>query len=364
MKTVLITGGAGFIGSNFVRTVIRATSARLIVYDKLTYAGSLLNLRGLEQSKRFKFVRGDICDRRVLSNVLREHCPDTIVHFAAESHVDRSIDGPRNFLKANVVGTFELLEAVLGYFRELDDCAANSFRFLHVSTDEVYGSLGTRGRFSEDSPYAPNSPYAASKAASDHFVRAFHETYKLPTLITNSSNNYGYYQFPEKLVPLTLLNALDGKSLPIYGDGLNVRDWLFVEDHAEALLAVLKHGKMGENYNIGGDTERTTIGMVDAICDALEVERPAAANPALRKLGIRTYRDLKTLVPDRPGHDRRYSMDITKIKQHLNWEPRYRFEDALRITVRWYLDNEEWCTAVLRGNYDGRRLGLSVARAS
>jgi dTDP-glucose 4,6-dehydratase len=364
MDTILITGGAGFIGCNFVRAAIRATSAKLIVYDKLTYAGSLLNLRGLEGLQRFKFIRGDVCDRSTFLNVLREHRPDSIVHFAAESHVDRSIDGPRNFLETNVCGTFELLEAALAYFSRLDSHEAQAFRFLHVSTDEVYGSLGATGRFSEDSPYAPNSPYAASKAASDHFVRAFHETYKLPTLIANSSNNYGYYQFPEKLVPLTLLNALNGRSLPIYGDGLNVRDWLFVEDHAEALLTILKRGKVGENYNIGGNTELTTTQMVDAICDVLESECPAAANPALRTLGIASYRDLKTLVPDRPGHDRRYSTDITKIKQHLNWEPRYRFENALRMTIRWYLDNEDWCSAVLRDNYDGRRLGLSVAWAS
>jgi dTDP-glucose 4,6-dehydratase len=364
MDTILVTGGAGFIGSNFVWVAIRATSAKVVVYDKLTYAGSLLNLRGLEQSNRFAFVRGDICDRLAVLTELRKHRPRAIVHFAAESHVDRSIDGPRNFLEANVCGTFELLDAALAHFRTLDDHEAARFRFLHVSTDEVYGSLGATGRFHENSRYEPNSPYAASKAASDHFVRAFHQTYKLPTLITNSSNNYGYYQFPEKLVPMIVLNALSGRPLPIYGDGRNVRDWLFVEDHCEALLAVLERGQVGENYNIGGDTERTTIEMVDAICDTLEAERPAAANPVLRESGIKNYCDLKMLVSDRPGHDRRYSTDITKIRQHLNWRPRFRFEDALRMTINWYLANGDWCSAVQRGNYDRRRLGLLPAQGA
>jgi dTDP-glucose 4,6-dehydratase len=364
MDTLLVTGGAGFIGSNFARVAIQQTSAKVIVFDKLTYAGSVLNFRGLEDLKRFAFVRGDICDRRAVLNALREHRPDAIAHFAAESHVDRSIDGPRNFLEANVCGTFELLEAALAHSRTLDYGAAGRFRFLHVSTDEVYGSLGATGHFHEDSRYAPNSPYAASKAASDHFVRAFHETYKLPTLITNSSNNYGYYQFPEKLVPMTLLNALSGRPLPIYGDGRNIRDWVFVEDHCEALLAVLERGHVGENYNIGGETERTTIEMVDAICNALEAERPAGANPALRESGIKSYSDLKMLVSDRPGHDRRYSTDISKIKQQLDWKPRFRFEDALRMTVRWYLANGDWCSAVQRGNYDRSRLGLLPGQAN
>ncbi len=291
-----------------------------------------------------------------VKNVLERYRPAAIVHFAAETHVDRSIDGPRNFLDANVAGTFELLEAALAYYRTLGD-ERNSFRFLHVSTDEVYGSLGPQGLFREDAQYAPNSPYAASKAAADHFVRAYHETFKLPTLITNCSNNYGYYQFPEKLVPLMILNAVAGKDLPVYGDGLNVRDWLFVEDHCAALAAVLRGGRVGEKYNIGGRSERNNLQMVEAICAALEEELPAAGNAALRARGVTSYRELRVFVPDRPGHDRRYATDISKIRRELGWQPKCAFEDGIRRTVRWYLSNADWCSSVQAGRYDQEHPG-------
>ncbi len=346
MDSILVTGGAGFIGCNFVRMALRRTEWRVVVFDKLTYAGSPLNLRDVSQHPRYQFVIGDIADRRAVRQALDAFRPCAIVHFAAETHVDRSIEGPRNFLNANVVGTFELLEAALAYCRALG-AAAREFRFLHVSTDEVYGSLGPEGRFREDSHYAPNSPYAASKAAADHFVRAFHRTFDLPVLITNCSNNYGYYQFPEKLVPLMLLNAVAGKDLPIYGDGLNVRDWLFVEDHCAALLAVLQRGRIGEKYNIGGGNELNNLQMVEALCAALEEQLPAAQNPALRARGLTRYFDLRTFVPDRPGHDRRYATDISRMRLELGWRPLCPLQDGLRRTVRWYLENVDWCEAVL-----------------
>jgi dTDP-glucose 4,6-dehydratase len=351
METMMVTGGAGFIGSNFVRFALRHSGARVVVFDKLTYAGSLLNLKDVENGQRYAFVKGDICDRAAVKNVLDRYRPVSVVHFAAETHVDRSIEGPRNFLDANVVGTFELLEAALAYYRTLGD-EQNSFRFLHVSTDEVYGSLGPQGWFREDAQYAPNSPYAASKAAADHFVRAYHETFRLPTLITNCTNNYGYYQFPEKLVPLMILNAMAGKDLPVYGDGLNVRDWLFVEDHCAALAAVLRGGRVGEKYNIGGCSQRNNRQMVEAICAALEEELPAAGNPALRARGVPSYRELRAFVPDRPGHDRRYATDISKIRRELGWQPKCAFEDGIRRTVRWYLSNADWCSSVQAGRYD------------
>jgi dTDP-glucose 4,6-dehydratase len=350
METMLVTGGAGFIGSNFVRFALRHSEARVVVFDKLTYAGSLLNLKDVENGQRCAFVKDDICNAIALKNVLERYRPAAIVHFAAETHVDRSIDGPRNFLDANVTGTFELLEAALAYYRRLGD-ERNSFRFLHVSTDEVYGSLGQQGSFSEDSQYAPNSPYAASKAAADHFVRAYHETFKLPTLITNCSNNYGYYQFPEKLVPLMILNAVAGKDLPVYGDGLNVRDWLFVEDHCAALAAVLRRGRVGEKYNIGGGSERNNLQMVEAICAAVEEELPAAGNAALRARGVTGYGELRVFVPDRPGHDRRYATDIGKIRRELGWQPKCAFDDGIKRTVRWYLSNADWCSAVQAARY-------------
>ena len=361
METILVTGGAGFIGSNFVRFAIRRSHASLVVFDKLTYAGSLLNLREVENDGRFAFVKGDICDREAVNNTLERFRPTAIVHFAAETHVDRSIDGPRNFLDANVAGTFEFLEAALAYYRRLGD-KQGSFRFVQVSTDEVYGSLGAEGLFREDTHYAPNSPYAASKAAADHFVRAYHETFKLPTLTTNCTNNYGYYQYPEKLVPLMVLNAMAGRELPVYGDGLNVRDWLFVEDHCAALFAVLRVGRLGEKYNIGGCSERNNLQMVDTICAALEEKLPAAGNAALRARGVKNYRDLRVFVPDRPGHDRRYATDISKIRRELGWHPECSFEDGIRRTVHWYLSNADWCAAVQSGRYDRTRLGLGATR--
>jgi dTDP-glucose 4,6-dehydratase len=361
METMLVTGGAGFIGSNFVRFALRHNAARVVVFDKLTYAGSLLNLKDLENDQRYALVKSDICDRTAVKNALERYRPAAIVHFAAETHVDRSIDGPRNFLNANVIGTFELLEAARVYYQTLGG-EQDSFRFLHVSTDEVYGSLGLEGLFREDTHYAPNSPYAASKAAADHFVRAYHETFRLPTLITHCTNNYGCYQFPEKLVPLMILNAVAGKDLPVYGDGLNVRDWLFVEDHCAALLAVLRGGRLGEKYNIGGCNERNNLQVVDAICAALEEEFPAPRNAALRARGVTSYRELRVFVPDRPGHDRRYATDISKICRELGWQPRCTFEDGIRRTVRWYLSNADWCSSVQSGRYDRSRLGLTGAQ--
>ena len=340
MQTLLITGGAGFIGCNFVRLVLAETSARVVVLDKLTYAGSLENLADVLGDPRLTFVQGDIADRVEVRRVFAEHRPDAVVNFAAESHVDRSIEDASAFIQTNIVGTFELLEAAR---RHMTDG-----RFLHVSTDEVYGSLGPTGAFSETTPYAPNSPYAASKAGADHLVRAHHETYGLPALITNCSNNYGPYQFPEKLIPLMTLNALEGKNLPIYGDGGNVRDWIYVEDHCRGVLAALQRGRPGEKYNLGGRSERTNLQIVDAICEILEEERPAA----------RPYREFKAFVADRPGHDRRYAIDDEKARTELGWEPRQSFESGLRATVRWYLQNRAWCDAVQSGKYGRERLGL------
>ena len=357
METILITGGAGFIGSNFVQFVLRHSDSQVVVLDKLTYAGSLLNLKSVEHNRRYGFVRADICDRSSVRDTLERYRPTAIVHFAAETHVDRSIDGPRNFLDANVVGTFELLEAALDYYRTLEK-AQTFFRFLHVSTDEVYGSLGSLGKFIEETHYAPNSPYAASKAAADHFARAYHQTFGLPVITTNCTNNYGYFQFPEKLVPLMVLNAAAAKDLPVYGDGLNIRDWLFVEDHCSALLAVLRGGHVGQKYNIGGLSERNNLQMVDAICTALEEEFPAAENQALKARGLKRYKDLQVFVPDRPGHDRRYATDITKIRREVGWEPKFSFEEGIRSTVHWYLSHPDWCTSVQAGRYDRSRLGL------
>ncbi len=357
--TYLVTGGAGFIGSNFVHRALRETEAQVVVLDKLTYAGSLLNLEQVKDDPRFEFVRGDIVDRALVARLLRGKKITALLNFAAESHVDRSIDGPGAFLETNIRGTFELLEATRAYLPELDEAAAQAFRFLHVSTDEVYGSLGKRGAFKETTPYAPNSPYAASKACADHWVRAYRETYGLPVLITNCSNNYGPFQFPEKLIPLMILNALEGKSLPIYGDGGNVRDWLFVEDHCTGIQRVLDEGRPGEKYNIGGGTELNNLEMVDRICAVLEELRPAAANPKLKEAGIARYADLKTFVTDRPGHDRRYAIDSSKIQKKLGWEAAHGIEDGLRSTIQWYLDNISWCEGVQTDSYDRERLGLS-----
>jgi len=358
METFLITGGAGFIGCNFVRLALVETGARLVVLDKLTYAGSLENLGGVLDDSRFTFVLGDIADRATLRQLFAEHRPTAVVNFAAESHVDRSIEDASAFIQTNVVGTFELLEAARRHVAGLGAAEAATFRFLHVSTDEVYGSLGPTGAFTETTPYAPNSPYAASKAGADHLVRAYHETYSLPALLTNCSNNYGPHQFPEKLIPLMTLNALEGKPLPIYGDGGNVRDWIYVDDHCRGVLTVLQKGRPGEKYNLGGRSERTNLQIVDGICELLESERPAAENPALRGRGIASYKDLKKLVADRPGHDRRYAIDDTKARTELGWEPRHDFASGLRATVRWYIDNRAWCEAVQSGTYDRERLGL------
>jgi len=292
--------------------------------------------------------------------VFREHRPSAVVNFAAESHVDRSIDGPRDFVQTNLVGTFELLEATRVWLAEQEDGAREAFRFVHVSTDEVYGSLGPDGRFTEDTPYAPSSPYSASKAGADHLVRAYHRTYGLPTVVTNCSNNYGPFQFPEKLIPLMILNALEGRPLPIYGDGGNVRDWLYVGDHCAGILAALHRGRPGASYNFGGDSERTNLEIVDTICALLERERPAAQNPALARAGLGAYTDLKTFVPDRPGHDRRYAIDATRARTRLGWTPSHDLDSGLTETVRWYLENRDWCEAVQSGSYHRERLGLGA----
>jgi dTDP-glucose 4,6-dehydratase len=355
MGTLLITGGAGFIGSNLVQHALDHTADRLVIVDKLTYAGSLLNLEVPLKNPRVTFVRADIADRETMARVFADHQPTAVLNLAAETHVDRSIDGPRPFIDTNIVGTFVLLEAARTFVDALAPAARPSFRFLHVSTDEVYGTLGAGGLFSEETPYAPNSPYAASKASADHLVRAYGHTYGLPVFITNCSNNYGPFQFPEKLVPLTLLNALEGRPLPIYGDGGHVRDWLHVDDHCAGILLVLAKGRVGEKYNIGGGNERANLEIVDRICDAIEALRPARSNAALT---VSSYRELKTFVPDRPGHDRRYAIDATKIRRELGWAPRHAFEDGLASTARWYVEHRDWCDQVQQGRYDRQRLGL------
>jgi dTDP-glucose 4,6-dehydratase len=361
MGTLIVTGGAGFIGSNFVRLALAETGERVVVADSLTYAGNLESLQDLESHPRFAFARVDIAERDAVRALFREQRPTAVVNFAAESHVDRSIDDPGAFLRTNVGGTYELLEAARQHLQGQDEAARAAFRFLHVSTDEVYGSLGPTGAFSETTAYAPNSPYAASKAGADHFVRAWRETYGLPALLTNCSNNYGPYQFPEKLIPLMILNAAEGRPLPIYGDGGNVRDWLFVEDHCRALLLVLQRGAVGEKYNVGGNSERTNLQVVDALCAALETRKPAASNPALKARGIGSYASLKSFVKDRPGHDRRYAIDASKIRRELGFAPRHSFEAGLDATVRWYLDNGGWCESVQSGRYRRERLGLGEA---
>jgi len=355
---LLITGGAGFIGSNLVFHALEHTGDRIVIVDKLTYAGSLLNLEGALSDPRVTLVQADIADRDAMARVFADAQPTAILNLAAETHVDRSIDGPRVFIDTNIVGTFVLLETARQFVASLPDVGRRAFRFLHVSTDEVYGTLGESGLFSEETPYAPNSPYAASKASADHLVRAYFHTFKLPVLLTNCSNNYGPRQFPEKLIPLVALNALEGKELPIYGDGGNVRDWLHVGDHCAGLLQVLRTGRVGEKYNIGGGSERSNVQVVDAICDALEERRPAAANPALGRRQVPSYRALKKFVPDRPGHDRRYAIDATRIQKELGWKPRHTFEAGLRETVGWYLDHLDWCEAIQKGRYDRGRLGL------
>jgi dTDP-glucose 4,6-dehydratase len=355
MDTWIVTGGAGFIGSNFVRLALSRCEARIVVVDKLTYAGNLESLADVADHARFHFVKADIADRAALDQILREHRPSAILNFAAETHVDRSIDGPAAFIQTNVCGAFELLDAARLHLAQLDGAARRRFRFLHVSTDEVYGSLGPTGAFHEGTPYDPNSPYAASKASADHLVRAFYATYAVPALLTNCSNNYGPYQYPEKLIPLMILNAIDGRRLPIYGDGGNVRDWLHVADHCEGLLLVLERGRPGERYNLGGGEERSNLEIVDSLCAQLEQILPAARNPALAGA---EYASLKTFVPDRPGHDRRYAIDASKIHGELGWRPQRDLAKGLGETVRWYLEHREWCEEVQAGRYARERLGL------
>jgi dTDP-glucose 4,6-dehydratase len=353
MKTLLVTGGAGFIGANFVLDTLAGRQGRVVNLDKLTYAGNLDTLSTLRDHADHVFVQGDIGDRALVERLLREHEPVAIVNFAAESHVDRSIDGPAAFVETNVVGTLSLLEAALAYWRALPLERQDAFRFLHVSTDEVYGSLGPVGRFTEESPYQPNSPYSASKAASDHLVRAFHHTYGLPTLTTNCSNNYGPFQFPEKLIPLMIQKALAGEPLPVYGDGRNVRDWLFVGDHCAAIRRVLEIGRVGEVYNVGGDAERENIHVVKTICALVDERRPLA-NGSRRE-------SLISYVRDRPGHDRRYAIDASKIKRDLGWRQRESFESGLARTVDWYLEHQDWVSRVLDGSYRMERLGSHAA---
>jgi dTDP-glucose 4,6-dehydratase len=356
--TLLITGGAGFIGSNLVRHALEHTTDQLVIIDKLTYAGSLLNLEEALADRRVRFIQADIADRDAMRQVFADVQPAAVLNLAAETHVDRSIDGPWPFIETNIVGTFVLLETARHFVAALPEAARDNFRFLHVSTDEVYGTLGSSGLFSEETPYAPNSPYAASKASADHLVRSYFHTFHLPVLLTNCSNNYGPYQFPEKLIPLVMLNALEGRPLPIYGDGGNVRDWLHVDDHCAGILRVLHQGHTGEKYNIGGGSERSNLQVVDLICDALEDRRPAASNTSMARRNVSNYHALKTFVPDRPGHDRRYAIDAAKIHRELGWAPRHSFEDGLRETVDWYLEHRDWCEAIQAGRYDRERLGL------
>ncbi|SHJ52916.1 dTDP-glucose 4,6-dehydratase [Propionispora hippei] len=350
MNNLLVTGGAGFIGSNFVHLALSESDTVVINLDKLTYAGNLDSLRGVKSNLGYTFSQGDICDLISLEKFFDQYRPNAIIHFAAESHVDRSIDGPGEFIKTNINGTFSLLEVARKYWRGLSDEQKDQFRFLHISTDEVYGTLGETGYFTEETPYAPNSPYSASKASSDHLVRAYYHTYGLPTIITNCSNNYGPYQFPEKLIPLMILNALEGKPLPIYGTGRNVRDWLYVEDHCRALLTVLEKGVPGEKYNIGGHNEKTNLDIVHTLCDILDQKKPRSDE--------KSYREQITFVKDRPGHDMRYAIDASKIQRELGWVPQETFETGIVKTVDWYLSNLDWCQRITNGSYRRERLGI------
>ncbi|AZL83704.1 dTDP-glucose 4,6-dehydratase [Aliivibrio salmonicida] len=351
---ILVTGGAGFIGSAVIRHIISNTSNSVINVDSLTYAGNLESLSQVEASDRYSFEHVDICNRTELDRIFSEYQPDAVMHLAAESHVDRSIDGPAAFIETNIVGTYTLLEATRAYWNLLADDKKQAFRFHHISTDEVYGDLeGTDDLFTETTPYEPSSPYSASKASSDHLVRAWQRTYGLPTVITNCSNNYGPYHFPEKLIPLMILNALEGKYLPVYGNGMQIRDWLFVEDHARALYKVVTEGEIGETYNIGGHNEKANIEVVKTICSLLEELVPNKPE------GVAQYLDLITYVTDRPGHDVRYAIDASKIEHELGWKPEESFESGIRKTVQWYLDNKQWWSRVLDGSYAGERLGVS-----
>ncbi|MCX7553457.1 dTDP-glucose 4,6-dehydratase [Marinicella sp. S1101] len=346
----LVTGGAGFIGGNFVLRQVLKNNRQVINLDKLSYAGNLDTLQQLAGNPNHKFIHGDINDSALLSELIAREQPDVIVHFAAESHVDRSIEGPEVFIETNVMGTFNLLQHALNYYQTLQGDKKQEFRFLHVSTDEVYGSLGETGSFTETTPYAPNSPYSASKAASDHLVRAYHHTYNLPVLTTNCSNNYGPFQFPEKLIPLMIEKALSGEDLPIYGDGKNVRDWLFVEDHCRAIETVIEKGRLGEVYNVGGNEEKQNIEIVHTICDLIDDIQPTE----------QSTRAQITYVDDRPGHDRRYAIDASKLLNELNWQPKETFESGIRRTIQWYLDNRDWVERVKDGSYQGQRLGQSI----
>jgi dTDP-glucose 4,6-dehydratase len=350
-KRFLVTGGAGFIGSAVVRHVLAATGHDIQVVDKLTYAGNLDSLQPVKDHPRFRFVRADIADAAAMKAALADFAPDIILHLAAESHVDRSIDGPAAFIETNVVGTFVLLQQALSYWRALPKAKAETFRFHHVSTDEVFGSLDALGAFSEDLPYRPNSPYSASKAASDHLARAWHHTYGLPVVISNCSNNFGPYHFPEKLIPLIILNALEGKPLPVYGKGENVRDWLYVEDHARALLLIAERGRVGDSYNVGANCERTNIAVVRAVCALMDELAPDAVGARER---------LITFVADRPGHDLRYAIDARKLREELGWVPQETFESGLRKTVEWYLTNRSWWERIRSNVYRGERLGAGV----
>ena len=350
---IIVTGGAGFIGSAVCRHLIANAAAHVVNVDKLTYAANLRSLEPIAHSPRYSFVRADICDRAVMEAVFARHAPDAVMHLAAESHVDRSINGSDEFVRTNVLGTHTLLEVARAHWMGLSPDRARAFRFLHVSTDEVYGSLGPTGLFTEDTPYDPSSPYSASKAAADHLASAWHRTFGLPVLISNCSNNYGPYHFPEKLIPLAILNALEGKSLPVYGDGSNVRDWLYVDDHARALVTILQKGRPGETYNVGGGNERTNLEVVNAICDTLDEFVPAGTS----------RRGLIAFVPDRPGHDHRYAIDAGKLERELGWRAQEDFDSGLAKTVRWYLDNRAWWGPLRKGVYAGERLGLVPAAA-
>jgi len=344
---LIVTGGAGFIGSALIRYLINTTDTIVMNVDKLTYAGNLDSLVSIINNPQYHFSQTDICDAKALQKIFTEFQPDAVMHLAAESHVDRSIDGPAEFINTNIIGTYTLLEATRNYWLTLSEPAKSEFRFQHISTDEVYGSLGTEGLFTEATSYQPNSPYSASKASSDHLVRAWFHTFNLPVVTTNCSNNYGPYQFPEKLIPLIILNALEGKPLPIYGKGENIRDWLYVDDHTSALYTVLKNGRLGEVYNIGGNYEKTNMEVVTTLCEILDELVPSTA----------PYKNLITYVTDRPGHDLRYAIDSTKIQNELNWQPQETFATGLRKTVQWYLDNKDWCQRVVDGSYQRERLG-------
>lgn len=347
----LVTGGAGFIGSAMIRYLLTRTDSVVINVDKLTYAGSLLSLEDASSSERYFFEKIDIADSEQIERVFSNYNPDGVIHFAAESHVDRSIDSPIAFINTNIIGTYVLLEESRKYYSNLSEDKKNKFRFHHISTDEVYGSLGNKGKFTESSPYKPNSPYSASKASSDHLARAWHETYGLPVITTNCSNNYGPYQFPEKLIPTLILSAVAGKELPIYGDGGNVRDWLYVDDHVEILMKVYSSGLVGHVYNIGGDSEKTNLEVAETVCKSLDKILPKKAG---------SYRDQITFVEDRPGHDRRYAIDCTKVKAELNWSPAITFEEGINKTVNWYLTNTGWCNHVISGQQRLDRIGLGV----